>query len=439
MDEENKDPLAVLNLAGALIRSTVTTGNDMQFNACVGDNTGTNENSIGYAGGFEKAAEVLLASLGIGKPGAAADSWGGEPLVDLLVYPICYCARHHVELTLKRLLPKAWHAYRTRFSRNQKQLEAPKDKGARHNLMAVWSDLVTVCSAVDERLAKLCLKLEPYIDDLNFVDATGQVFRYDRDIKTFKLHMEKVRHIDLTHFATGYAQMCVILNDMEVEMSVVLSDVASGSFTTKLNRDELIEIATVLPNRSEWGGSEFVAARARIKARFSLSSNDFQRATKIILGSRWLSYRVGVELPIADLSADVLERLHRGGAGDKDALASLTEQERSALYGVLESASPFAYPEGFDACTVARPTDREEGLSFDLAREPDYLARKYSRMPDRIETALRKLGQIELLSHFQQIYREEIGSLRVMRAAHSSIDFNKLFFRPPSDGEGEVA
>lgn len=435
MDEENKDPLAILNLTGALIRSTVTTGNDMQFNACVGDNTGTSENSIGYASGFEKAAEVLLASLGVGKPGAAADSWGGEPLVDLLVYPICYCARHHVELTLKRLLPKAWHAYRKRFSNNQKGLEAPKEKDARHNLMTVWSDLVTVCSAVDERLRELCLKLEPYIDDFNFIDATGQVFRYDRDIETSQLHMEKVRHIDLTHFATGYAQMCRILGDMEVEMSVVLSDVASGSFTTKLNRDELIEIATMLPNRSEWGGSEFVAAKSQIKERYSLSSNDFQRATEIILGSRWLSYRIGVELPIANLSADVLERLHRGGTGDKDALASLTEQELSALYGVLESASPFTYPERFDTYTVARPTDKREGFYFDLAREPDYLARKYSRMPDRIEIALKRLGQICLLSQFQKIYQKEIESLRAMRVAQSSIDVNKIFLRQRSAGE----
>ena len=81
---------------------------DWYLNACVGANTGAHDNSVGDSGGFQAAAEILLRLSRVATPPRAHEHWGANPIVDMLVYPICYCARHHAELVLKSALPKFW-------------------------------------------------------------------------------------------------------------------------------------------------------------------------------------------------------------------------------------------------------------------------------------------------------------------------------------------
>ncbi|MBP4047461.1 hypothetical protein [Chromobacterium violaceum] len=58
------------------------------LNACVGDNGFADDRT--YADGFATAVEKLV--------GAAIRR---EVLVDTVIYPICFCARHYIELFLK--------------------------------------------------------------------------------------------------------------------------------------------------------------------------------------------------------------------------------------------------------------------------------------------------------------------------------------------------
>lgn len=415
---------------GPLIMSTLETGNDMEFNACVGTNTGSHDNTIGYAGGFEKAAEMLLASLGVPKPAISPQSWGQEPLVDMLVYPICFCARHHIELSIKRMLPLAWRAYTTTFPQNQQQLNPPRQRDVRHDVMAVWADLVTISTAVDRRFDKLCRELGPYIEDLSRIDSTGQVFRYDTDINTSTLNLEDTSHIDVAHFAAGYAQMCMILVDFENLVISIHSALATGSFTSKLSREQLLEVAKALPDRSQWGESEFVQVKQKIMEKYELSGTDFKKATNLIQSSRWLSFRVGIEKRIQHLDKEVLEHLHQVDRRHRDSAATLTEEARSALYGLYETGSIFAYPEEFESHITPRPLEPEAAHYFDLAREEGYLARKYAGSPDRIEHALKQLGQFALLADFQRIYAGEIERLRAARAATDQMDVSQIIIRP---------
>lgn len=400
-----------------LIMSAMDTGNDWEFNACVGINTGSSDNSIGYAGGFEKAAEVLLASIGVPRPDISPQAWGSDPLVDMLVYPICFCARHHVELSIKRMLPKAWQAYIIKFPSNHNKLTEPKAADIRHDIKAVWTDLVTISTAVDPRFEQLRDDLEPYIEDLSQIDATGQVFRYHTDARDSSLNLKDTYHIDLAHFAGGYAQMCQILAQFESLILSVTGWLETGSFTSKLTREQLLEIAQALPDRSTWGESEFVAAKQQIMERYGLSGTDFKKATDIILGSRWLSFRVGVEIPIAHLKSGVFKRLRKVDPKHRQRMETLTEDERSALLGLYESGSFFSYPEDFDSYIVPRPVKVRAAQRFDNARDEDYLARKYASNPDRVETALKELGQFELLAEFQQVYQRELERLRVAAKA----------------------
>ena len=84
------------------LRASMSPGENPYLNACVGENTGSSDNSYGYAEGFKTAAESLLKLLGVARPSAADENWGAGILPDTLVYPICYSARHHAELALKR-------------------------------------------------------------------------------------------------------------------------------------------------------------------------------------------------------------------------------------------------------------------------------------------------------------------------------------------------
>lgn len=76
-------------------------GPDFALNACVGNNTGSSDDS-GYITGFAQAALVLIAAA---KVQSFKDPTTGDEIAvyqDALIYPICFNARHHIELFLKR-------------------------------------------------------------------------------------------------------------------------------------------------------------------------------------------------------------------------------------------------------------------------------------------------------------------------------------------------
>ena len=76
-------------------------GPDFSLNACVGDNTGSDDD-YGYVVGFAQAALALIA---VAKQQYFVDPDTNEQVVayqDALIYPICFTARHHIELFLKR-------------------------------------------------------------------------------------------------------------------------------------------------------------------------------------------------------------------------------------------------------------------------------------------------------------------------------------------------
>lgn len=104
----------------------------------------------------------------------------------------------------------------------------------------------------DARLGTLSAALEPYIHDIELIDSSGQVFRYAADARTAELHLGEVSHIDLIHLAAGYAKMSRILEDLEYALIDVTCELETGSFTARLARDQLMEIAAILPPFSEW-------------------------------------------------------------------------------------------------------------------------------------------------------------------------------------------
>lgn len=291
--------------SGALFRSAVDAGADPHYNACVGENTGSAENAPLYADGFEKATEVLLVSLGLAPPSGARSTWARGRIEDLLVYPICYCARHHIELAIKHMLALAWNAFRLRSPNDRKGISKP-EIGTKHSIKLYWKMLDEICKATDERLKVLAGALEPYIQDFESVDSTGQVFRYATDSDDGEQHLQALDHIDLAHFAQGYAELSKILEDLRYALMTVKIEAACGSFAGPSGRETLRKVADELPNISTWGDGTFNDTKARIRAKFSLSSNALSSAIERIKSSRHLSHIVGKEIPIKNLDRGCL-------------------------------------------------------------------------------------------------------------------------------------
>ncbi|WP_175864472.1 hypothetical protein [Burkholderia cepacia] len=421
------------NSAGSkkFIRAPMNPGDNPFLNACVGTNTGSSDNSYGYAEGFRTAAELMLKILGVARPAATDDNWGADLLLDTLVYPICYSARHHVELALKRALPQAWAIFTMRSPNNPQGLSKPRKNEVTHSVLGVWSLLDAICSKVgDDRLSILVKDLEPFVEGIDEIDSSGQTFRYASNADDATLHLRHTSHINLQHFADDYAEMCKLLEELELHLNALIVEYSMGSFTSKLNREQLVEIAKRLPPRSLWNTPAFKEAKAEIMGSYQLTSNDFQRACDMLQEKRALSHLIGAPAPIAGLRKDTFERLRSVSMtrSEKDSTA-LSLDERSALFGLLQVGSPAIYPEQFESFLGPRPMDEDRAAQFDVERAPDYLARRVSSRPDLVEHGLSVLGQTDLLIEFREVYGEEIDALRAAREAPRDYDFGEIFRR----------
>lgn len=404
------------NVRGKLISTSQKSGDDWFLNACVGKNTGSHDNSVGYSGGFQSAAELMLRTLSVPVPPKASEDWGAYPLVDMLVYPICYCARHHVELVLKASLPKAWAIFKIKFPHEAQGMSKPKAIEKTHSVLQVWKQLHTLCEKGDSRLAELTTAIHPYIMDIDSIDASGQTFRYADDADDGTRHLDDLSHINLRFFADGYAELCDLLESLELHLDQIWFEMSFGSFTVKLNRNDLHEIAKSLPSFDEWSNPFFTEIKHSICEKYELSSNDFQKACEKIKTIRTLSWRIGIVQPIEGLSKDAFLRLKASRGPFIAKTEELTLEQRSAIFALFSIGSPLHLPEEFDSFLAAVPENPDEAENFMQEREQAYLARKVAGRPDFFRYGLWVLGQRQLLNDFEAVYKEEIQLL----SAHSN-------------------
>ena len=348
-------------MGNKLIGSASGPDGDWHLNACVGNNTGMLDNSIGYSEGFRAAAELMLKMVGVVRPANASESWGEYPYIDALVYPICYSARHHVELALKRAIPVAWKILTIRFPDKARKLSVPRGVEQTHSIQGVWQKVHAICEAADNRLEECVSRLKEYVDDLEDVDSTGQTFRYASEADTSLPHLSETRHINLQIYANRYSETCRHLESLEMTLELVLDEYLTGSFTKKLNREQLVDIAKRLPARDQWETGEFSKAKSEVMSLYCLSSNDFQKACVVIQSRRGLASIIGVHIPIPEISSDTFRKLLCAFEGDDIALNSFEDTERSALFALYRIGCGPTYPEYFD-CVRSKPRPSDEGV-----------------------------------------------------------------------------
>ena len=260
-------------------------------NACVGDNG--SPNLIDYASGFASAANALL--------DAAIAGRGRILPVDTLIYPICFNMRHAVELFLKSA-----SADLDRLALVQGRPRADSGLANSHDLSRIWTVVREQAAGADQRLTAITSQVDEYVTDIAQVDATGQVFRYPFDLEN-KKHLTEFAIINVLVVKRRFKRIEELLHDLRRMIERLSDEYSWGTFTRKLSRDQLFEIARALPPRSAWQSPDFAQAKAALKTKYGLSSNELCKALNLIQQRHELAALVGLKVELPGLSQRALK------------------------------------------------------------------------------------------------------------------------------------
>ncbi|GGX87835.1 hypothetical protein [Vogesella alkaliphila] len=340
----------------------------------------TGDLGYAYREGFMQATLALLAT-------ATAESYvdpiTGETalvFVDALVYPICFNARHFIELFLKDSI-RAVSALGT----NAAQIGVI----ATHDLTRLWADFAAAI-ARDSRLVELGMPLEEVFKDIAEVDNTGMTFRYSHDLDE-NIHLPGIEHISLGVLGDRLREMFKQAEEFSVCLTVLQQEYAQSTFTGKLHRANIEAIARRLPPHEKWA-EELKPVKKEICDQLGLSSNEFCKALVLIKRHREFAGLIGLELPLAELPIDVFTRLARVHAGEV-AHDVIMRDEWLSLDAVMEISRLNSYSEEYDRY-LKHISDPDYEGPFD----PAHIARNAYARNQRLHGGLVKLGQRTLLA-----------------------------------------
>lgn len=360
-------------------------GLDPDLNACVGNNTGSDDDH-GYVTGFGQAALALIA---IAKRQSYVDPDSNEQVtvyMDALIYPIGFCARHHMELFLKRQIARV----------SSLRGAAPTMLDSTHELDELLVTLKGLCEKADRRLPELLSPLEAAIAEFACVDPEGQVFRY-RKSRGAKTHLADVGITNLQALGDGFAHLFAAGEAFELTAEALTYEYGQGTYTDKLSREDLCAIAAALPPRDTWKESTtFTAIRKEIMKVYGLSGREFTGAVKVIEANFELAAAIGAPRPLPDIDATVVERL-AAMEFDETFLLGIDRRTWKALDAIYEVGHIDVYSELY-AYRMNPPDGTNEGRTADPAEVTRYVV----RAPDRFRRGLRKLGQPELIASFER-------------------------------------
>ncbi|UYA60795.1 hypothetical protein NAL19_2690 [Pectobacterium sp. F1-1] len=327
-----------------------------------------------------QATLVLLAA-------AAAESYvdpetGEEQyvFVDAIVYPICFNARHFIELFMKDSIRNV-----STLGPNPTQTDAI----ATHDLNMLWGKFAAAI-AHDNRLLELGMSLEEIFKEIADVDNTGMTFRYSRDLGE-NVHLPNIEHINLGALGDRLREMFKQTEEFSLCLSILQQEYSQGTYTEKLHRANIEAIAKRLPPHEKWA-EQLKSVKKEICEALGLSSNDFSKALVLIKQHREFSALIGLELPLQGLPVDVFARLASIHAGEA-AHDLITREEWLRLDAVIEVSRLDSYSEEYD-----RHLTYISSADYKGPFDPEHIARNAYARNQRLRTGLVKLGQLTLLA-----------------------------------------
>jgi hypothetical protein len=157
-------------------------------------------NDYTYRQGYRRAGRVLTEYVA---------SYGE---VDFLVFPICHAYRHHVELSLKRLIVLAGNLADRVLTRSEEKLQ-----NGSHNLVELWETFKVVHAEAEAKTGiappppEDMDGIEAYIHQLHAVDAGSFSFRYPL-AKDGKVNLDGIERINVGRFSECMEALCNYLD-----------------------------------------------------------------------------------------------------------------------------------------------------------------------------------------------------------------------------------
>ncbi|WLH75940.1 hypothetical protein PSH70_10865 [Pseudomonas fluorescens] len=357
-------------------------------NALVGEDA-FGDKDFAYEWGFATSVDLLLV-LSLSHQ-YLEDVETGKPiniLKDTLIYPILFCARHHIELHLKM-----------HINRVSKLRGGSVGLGMNtHNLNDLYKILHDLSKSTDERLLPYVDALYEFVADYGAIDETGQTFRYAQDNEK-NAHLPGEHLIDLGVVQARWRAMRDAMETLSIFVNDVLADeYATGTYTREFCRVELFELASALPPYHSWSGvgnEHFQKLKKEWLEKKGIGGRAFTEAINKIKTNHCLSALIGVEIPLDEISIDLIERLLaiRKGAS----VTELETMEWHAVSAVFECSSHIYYAEDYFVMVSAARADENRYI------DPHHVLRKICWNPKRFSTGLRNLGQLTLLARFEAL------------------------------------
>jgi hypothetical protein len=175
-------------------------GPNTELNACVGENGGPYD-LIDYGKGFFDGAQEIVKAV-----------QDGNPMVDLLVYPICFSFRHGIELYMKALVQTV-----CKFNGSKRTYEK------NHSIDEYWIMIVEEFNTLSDRVIN---KTEigiagDIIADFVQIDPTGQVFRYPEDLRG-NAHLTGLKLINVEVLSDGMKLLHSILENWYYQLEHIM-------------------------------------------------------------------------------------------------------------------------------------------------------------------------------------------------------------------------
>jgi len=366
---------------------TFTPGPNPTLNAVVGKGWAFDKN-YAYIAGFEQAIEVLLVAA---VNESYIDPEMGEPrsvYIDALVYPICFCARHFIELFLKRQIGRLSTLRGGEF----------EDASGTHDLAALWIRLRKHIP-LDRRLASIADKIEEFVADFAVIDITGETFRYafDRDNNA---HLDAHSLINIEVLGNRLKILRSYAEEFENLVEWLRDEYGQRTFTTKLSRAEIEQIANMLPLYETWESGALKAIKPGIMTQFEIGSNDFKRAIDIIRGHQEFSERIGIEIPLVGMSINLFDTLSQL-RNAKNGYQRVEREQWARLAAISEIGHLGMFSESYSGLVTLFLSDQYEGRI-----DPPSILRELTRRNNSFRRGLCKLGQPTLLAKFDVLFPE---------------------------------
>lgn len=208
-------------------------------------------------------------------------------------------------------------------------------------------------------------KMRPMVCELSKADVDGDAFRYAAT-KGDVEHSGMPRQVNLDAFQSWFDENRVYVNDALFLIGFELDEMDIGGATKFYKRHELVDLADRLPQRTAWNKQILEDFhRQEMEAKPELSWRQFQMALSNIQSKAWLSIRLGVEIPLSEVSSDLFERLtlERG--------ASISPVEWGALYWIYKVGVGVDPEDYFSGMALARET----AARFEKLQEQEHIRR----------------------------------------------------------------